>query len=155
MYYLTNKHHTSVTLPPTQWPSFTTCLPPKQFQLPFLLEPMHTKSFANWDIEWSTLHWWLIVLETCLWNRLAWAFLQKCWFLYIYLVLTLIVSNCWRPVASVSLLGEEILVCRLLGGSIVGTAKTAPSQLVVTDPKGPLKTRGRDKFLKPAGRSIY
>lgn len=60
-----------------------------------------------------------------------------------------IASKCWRPATSDSLLGKEIFAWRLLGGSMVGTANTTPSLLVVTDPKGPPNTSGRDRFLKP------
>lgn len=43
--------------------------------------------------------------------------------------LTLIESSCCLKASSASLLGENILLCReLLGGSVVGTANTLPSE---------------------------
>lgn len=58
------------------------------------------------------------------------------------LYLTLMESSCCLRASSASLLGENILLCRvLLGGSVVGTANTPLSvSLPTVDPS---KERGR------------
>lgn len=57
------------------------------------------------------------------------------------LCLTLIESSCCLN-SSASLLGENILLCReLLGGNVVGTANTPPSESLLIF--GPKRERGR------------
>lgn len=63
------------------------------------------------------------------------------------LCLTLIESSCCLRASSASLLGENIRLCReLLGGSVVGTANTPPSESAAA--VVPSKERGR---LRPPG----
>lgn len=55
---------------------------------------------------------------------------------------TLMESSCCLKASSASLLGENILLCRvLLGGSVVGTANTLPSGSLPA--VGPSRERGR------------
>lgn len=60
----------------------------------------------------------------------------------LYNCLTLMESSCCLKASSASLLGENILLCReLLGGIVVGTANTPPSESpLAVDPS---RERGR------------
>lgn len=65
--------------------------------------------------------------------------------------LTLIESSCCLKASSASLLGENILLCRVLfGGKVVGTANTPPSESLPT--VDPNSERGR---LRPPEERRY
>lgn len=65
--------------------------------------------------------------------------------------LTLMESSCCLN-SSASLLGENILLCReLLGGNVVGTANTPPSESLLIF--GPKRERGRLRPPKKDSRT--
>lgn len=67
--------------------------------------------------------------------------------------LTLMESSCCLK-SSASLLGENILLCReLLGGNVVGTAKTPPSESLPIF--GPKRARGRLRPPKKKKKKEY